>query len=52
MQNTLVILTGASKGMGQAIARQLLQPNVRLLCISRNTDDSLTKAAEKHGTFL
>jgi NAD(P)-dependent dehydrogenase (short-subunit alcohol dehydrogenase family) len=38
--------------MGQAIARQLLQPNVRLLCISRNTDDSLTKAAEKHGTFL
>jgi NAD(P)-dependent dehydrogenase (short-subunit alcohol dehydrogenase family) len=52
MQNTLVILTGASKGMGQAMARQLLQPNVRLLCISRNTDDSLTKAAEKHGTFL
>jgi NAD(P)-dependent dehydrogenase (short-subunit alcohol dehydrogenase family) len=38
--------------MGQAMARQLLQPNVRLLCISRNTDDSLTKAAEKHGTFL
>jgi len=52
MQNTLVILTGASKGMGQAMARQLLQANVRLLCISRNTDDSLTKAAEKHGTFL
>ena len=52
MQNTLVILTGASKGMGQAMARQLLQPNARLLCISRNTDDSLTKAAEKHGTFL
>jgi NAD(P)-dependent dehydrogenase (short-subunit alcohol dehydrogenase family) len=52
MQNTLFILTGASKGMGQAMARQLLQPNVRLLCISRNTDDSLTKAAEKHGTFL
>ena len=52
MQNTLVILTGASKGMGQAMARQLLQPNVRLLCISRNTDDSLTKAAEKQGTFL
>jgi NAD(P)-dependent dehydrogenase (short-subunit alcohol dehydrogenase family) len=52
MQNTLVILTGASKGMGQAMARQLLQANVRLLCISRNSDDSLTKAAEKHGTFL
>ena len=52
MQNTLVILTGASKGMGQAMARQLLKPNVRLLCISRNTDDSLAKAAEKHGTFL
>ena len=52
MQNTLVILTGASKGMGQAMARQLLQPNVRLLCISRNTDNSLTTVAEKHGTFL
>ena len=52
MQNTLVILTGASKGMGQAMARQLLQPNVRLLCISRNTDESLTTEAEKHGTFL
>jgi len=52
MHHTLIILTGASKGMGQAMARQLLQPNVRLLCISRNTDDSLTKAAEKHGTFL
>jgi NAD(P)-dependent dehydrogenase (short-subunit alcohol dehydrogenase family) len=52
MHHTLIILTGASKGMGQAMAHQLLKPNVRLLCISRNIDDRLTKAAEKHGTFL
>ena len=51
MHHTLIILTGASKGMGQAIAHQLLHPQVRLLCISRNIDDRLTKEAEKHGTF-
>ena len=52
MQNTLVILTGASKGMGQAMALQLLQPHIRLLCISRNLDDSLIQEAEKHGALL
>ena len=52
MHHTLIILTGASKGMGQAMAHQLLHPQVRLLCISRNIDDRLTKEAEKHGTFL
>jgi len=52
MHHTLIILTGASKGMGQAIAHQLLKPNVRLLCISRNTDDRLAQEAEKHGVLL
>ncbi|MEI6661412.1 MAG: SDR family NAD(P)-dependent oxidoreductase [Comamonadaceae bacterium] len=52
MHHTLIILTGASKGMGQAMAHQLLQPNVRLLCISRNTDDRLAQEAEKHGVLL
>ncbi len=32
----LFILTGASRGMGQAMARQLLAPDRLLLCISRS----------------
>jgi len=52
MHHILIILTGASKGMGQAMAHQLLKPNVRLLCISRNTDDRLAQEAEKHGVLL
>jgi len=52
MHHTLIILTGASKGMGQAMAHQLLKPNVRLLCISRNIDDRLTQEAEKQGALL
>jgi hypothetical protein len=31
----LTILTGASRGMGLAMARQLLSPSRHLLCISR-----------------
>lgn len=52
MHHTLIILTGASKGMGRAMALQLLKPNVRLLCISRSVGDSLTQEAEKNGTLI
>jgi len=38
----LVILTGASRGMGRAMAEQLLaQPGTTLLCISRRSDATL-----------
>ena len=43
----LTILTGASRGMGHAMARQLLAAGHDLLCISRKTSDDL--AAEARG---
>jgi NAD(P)-dependent dehydrogenase (short-subunit alcohol dehydrogenase family) len=42
----LFILTGASRGMGLAMAQQLLQPAHTLLCISRNTNPSLTELVD------
>jgi len=48
----LFILTGASKGMGQAMAHQLLRPGNTLVCISRGTDESLAQTAERTGVAL
>ncbi|MDO8888882.1 MAG: SDR family NAD(P)-dependent oxidoreductase [Hydrogenophaga sp.] len=42
----LTILTGASRGMGLAMARQLLGPGRHLLCISRKVNDELTAEAK------
>jgi benzil reductase ((S)-benzoin forming) len=42
----LTILTGASRGMGLAMAQQLLLPGHTLLCISRNTQASLTELVD------
>jgi benzil reductase ((S)-benzoin forming) len=45
-QPHLTILTGASRGMGLAMAQQLLAAGHDLLCISRKTNDALdTQAA-------
>ena len=41
----LYILTGASRGMGLAMAQQLLAPDHSLLCISRKTSDALAAQA-------
>ncbi|MDD2808510.1 SDR family NAD(P)-dependent oxidoreductase [Rhodoferax sp.] len=41
----LYILTGASRGMGLAMAEQLLAPTHQLLCISRHTQPALAKQA-------
>ena len=43
----LTILTGASRGMGLAMAQQLLQPGHTLLCISRKTSAALAGQAAK-----
>jgi NAD(P)-dependent dehydrogenase (short-subunit alcohol dehydrogenase family) len=48
----LTILTGASRGMGLAMAEQLLKPGQTLLCISRQTNPSLTARAEAEGATL
>ena len=49
---TLTVLTGASRGMGLAMAEQLLQPGAHLLCISRNTKDGLVHLAQAHGAVV
>ena len=46
MSQHLFVLTGASRGMGLAIARQLLLPGNTLLCISRSTNETLAVQAK------
>jgi len=48
----LTILTGASRGMGLAMARQLLGPDRQLLCLSRQVNESLSAEAARQGTTL
>lgn len=48
----LYILTGASRGMGLAMAEQLLHPDHRLLCISRHSNEALTAQAQARGASL
>ncbi len=48
----LYILTGASRGMGLAMARQLLQPDHALLCIARRDNAELAAAAQQAGCRL
>ncbi|WP_439115483.1 SDR family NAD(P)-dependent oxidoreductase [Hydrogenophaga sp.] len=43
----ITILTGASRGMGLAMARQLLSPSRHLLCISRGTHEALAAEAQR-----
>ncbi|MGN7383753.1 3-ketoacyl-ACP reductase [Chlamydia abortus] len=40
-----IILTGASRGLGQALASQLLEPDHHLICLSRSRNDSLAREA-------
>lgn len=48
-QRHLTILTGASRGMGLAIAQQLLDAGHDLLCISRKPDEDLAARAAQAG---
>lgn len=48
----LTILTGASRGMGLAMAEQLLEAGHDLLCISRKTHDDLPRWAARAGRKL
>ena len=45
MTQHLYILTGASRGMGLAMAEQLLAPDHRLLCLSRQVNSALAAQA-------
>jgi NAD(P)-dependent dehydrogenase (short-subunit alcohol dehydrogenase family) len=48
----LTVLTGASRGMGLAMARQLCTPDALLLCISRATSPELLSLAAQTGAAL
>ncbi|CAN7674160.1 MULTISPECIES: SDR family NAD(P)-dependent oxidoreductase [unclassified Variovorax] len=48
----LTVITGASRGLGRAMAEQLLQPGQRLLCISRQADEQLAARAREAGAEL
>lgn len=48
----LTLLTGASRGMGRAMAEQLLEAGHTLVCISRKTDDALAAKAAQHGVKI
>lgn len=50
--NPLYIVTGASRGLGRAIAEQLLQPGHRVLTLSRRPDPALAAAASARGAEL
>lgn len=52
MSQHLFILTGASRGMGLAMAQQLLCNDNFLLCISRNTNEALTSLAKAQNSKL
>ena len=48
----LFVITGASRGMGRAMAEALLQPGHTLLCLSRGTDATLQQQAAAAGAAL
>ncbi len=48
----LTILTGASRGMGLAMAELLLTPEATLLCISRKDNAALAERAQRCGARL
>ena len=50
--HSLTILTGASRGMGHAMAEQMLQSGAHLLCISRHTSADLAALAAQRGATL
>lgn len=52
MTHHLYIITGASRGMGLAMARQLLQPGNTVLCISRSSNETLAVQAKQAGVNL
>jgi len=48
----LTVITGASRGLGLALAQQLLAPDAKLLCISRTSNPALQHQASAVGCKL
>src|SRR3546814_6081383 len=49
---TVAIVTGASRGLGQALALGLLQPGTRLMTVARSHDEALDAHAKASGCPL
>lgn len=49
---SIVILTGASRGLGEAMALQLIARDTPLITIARNTNDALSDAAHEKNSPL
>jgi benzil reductase ((S)-benzoin forming) len=52
MSTNLTILTGASRGLGAALAERLLQPGTTLLGLSRSVNTALGELAARRGATL
>jgi benzil reductase ((S)-benzoin forming) len=52
MTQSVVILTGASRGIGAALARQLARPGTRLITLARRQDPELAAHASAQGAAL
>jgi sepiapterin reductase len=52
MAEQVVILTGASRGLGAAIAAELMGPQTRLICVARSKNDALEQAAKSSNAWL
>ncbi len=46
------IITGTSRGLGEAIARQLIDPDHLLFCVSRSGNDALRQQAKAAGCAM
>ena len=52
MKPQLYILTGASRGMGLAMARQILEQGHHLITMARHRNDALEAVAQTHQATL
>ena len=52
MTHTVAILTGASRGIGAAMARQLAKPGTRLITLARREDPELAAHARAQDAQL
>ena len=52
MSKTLAVLTGASRGIGAAMARGLLKPDTHLITLARRIDPELDAQAKAVGATL
>jgi benzil reductase ((S)-benzoin forming) len=48
----LFVITGASRGLGEALVRALLQPGHHLVCVARRDNPALREAAQQAGVPL